>query len=101
MIPQHAVSGIPSRSRCVLAPLETQATERQAGVPLFPGSPLTNRVKIMDSEEQHFLRLIEQEKRKMRPELTGEEIDKIENEIMRLQGLLERYRKSRGERSLD
>ncbi len=52
----------------------------------------------VDSEERHYLDLIEKEKKKMRPGLTGEEIDRIENEILRLQGLLERYRRETREK---
>lgn len=52
----------------------------------------------MDSEERHYLDLIEKEKKKMCPGLTGEEIDRIENEILRLQGLLERYRRETREK---
>ena len=46
----------------------------------------------VDIGEHHFLDLIEKEKKKMCPDLTGDEIDRIENEILRLQGLLERNR---------
>ena len=53
----------------------------------------------MDAEEQHYLLLIENEKKKMRPGLTGQEIDSIENEIMRLKGLLERYRRETGKKT--
>ena len=46
---------------------------------------------MMDSTEQYYSDLIDQEKAKMRPGLSGEQIERIELEIYRLQGLLQRY----------